>query len=264
MELKTLFLGMIISMAAFSVKSGVGMAYMLSGRRGARKISAAALVLASYGALFAAAALLAVRVNILAGYEFFRPLLSSGVTIHWVLAIFTFIWGLILLKKPANDECHGGRGSRAWLALVVPCPVCATVVLMSASCVALYFPKAIWLSIAALYAAFAAISAVSCAVMLTAAVRQGGSPEESLGTAMILIAAYFMISALVMPQFAEISRIYRIALYSGESRASDPSASQWTLTAIIAMLGIGFLRGRNNIKDNLPQKTRLTAGEHLK
>ncbi|MDR1472474.1 MAG: DUF2162 domain-containing protein [Synergistaceae bacterium] len=243
MELKSLFLGMIISMAAFSVKAGIGTGYMLSKRPRGRKIPAALAVLASYGALFAAVAAIAARVNVLAQYDFFRTLLSGGVAIHWGFAVFILAWGVFLLKRipgEAGKECCSKRADRAWLALVVPCPVCAAAVLMSASALVLYFPDDAWLSVAGLYAAFAAIASVSAAAVLLAPSSRSGAPEESLGTAMILTAAYFIVSALVMPQFAEIGRIYRMALYSGEARAADASSSRWALAATLAMLALGF------------------------
>ncbi|MDR3280864.1 MAG: DUF2162 domain-containing protein [Synergistaceae bacterium] len=245
MEFKTLILGMFISMAAFSVKAGLGWAYLLSGMSWRRKIAASFGVLSAYAALFAAVSAFVSRVNILSHYEILQPLWQSGVTLHWLTAVFIFVWGLILLKTNVSSEPERGgcHPSRAWFALIIPCPVCASVILMSASCLALYFPDSTHLAMAGLYAAFAALASVSA---LAAALGQssGATKQEgaaSLGTAMILIAAYFMISAIVMPQFAEISRIYRLAVYSGEARTSNPASAAMTFGTILSLFAIGFL-----------------------
>jgi predicted transporter len=267
MELKTLILGMFISMAAFSIKTGLGWAYLLSGCRMGQKITASALVLSVYAALFAVIALFVSRVNIIANYEIFRPLWQSGVALHWLAAVFIFVWGVILLKSNPSGDCGScGKPSRAWLALVIPCPVCISVILVSSSCVALYFPDDSLLAMAGLYAAFAALASVSAlAVRLreTAKSSKSGerenpeSSEASLGTAMILIASYFMISAVVMPQFGEISRIYRLAVYSGQNRTSNPASAAMTFGAIILLFAIGFLYSKLLIKKSKkPEKTQ--------
>jgi predicted transporter len=242
MELKTLFLGMFISMAAFSVKAGVGWAYLWSKCPRGRKIAASMAVLATYAVLFAGVTLLVSKVNILAHYEIFAPLWQGGVTIHWLAAIFIFIWGLILLKSPTS--CHkDGEASKAWMALVIPCPVCMSVVLVSASCLALYFPNDAPLAMTCLYLAFTALAAISGLVVLAGTTfrsENSESAEIALGQAMILIAAYFIISALVMPQFAEISKIYRLSVYSGERQTSDPM-TKWLVFGVISLLlAFGF------------------------
>jgi predicted transporter len=252
-ELKTLFLGMFISMAAFSVKAGMGWAYLCAECPPRRKIAASAMVLSIYGALFAGVSLLVARVNILAHYEIFRPLWQGGVTLHWLAAIFIFAWGLILLRSNQPKDCHGGgKTSRAWLALVVPCPVCLSVVLVSASCLALYFPDDATIAITCLFVAFVTLAGTTCLVMrLCGSLKSGDSEpaERTLAQTMLLIAAYFIVSALVMPQFAEISKIYRLAVYSAETRTSDRMTGLLVAGVLSLLLAFGFLCSRKKLKN---------------
>jgi predicted transporter len=194
-------------------------------------------VLASCAALFAAAGAFVSRVDVLAHYEVLLPLLRGGVTLHWAAALLIFVWGVFLLGRSA---CGGGE-SRAWAALVVPCPVCMSVILMSASCVALYFPEHALRAMAGLYAAFASLATVSAlAAGAGGGSGRAGSAKNSLGTAMILIAAYFMISAVVTPQFAEIGRVYRLAVYAAEGVTPDRPAQLWALGGMAALFAAGF------------------------
>ncbi|MDR2529276.1 MAG: DUF2162 family putative transporter [Synergistaceae bacterium] len=216
MEFKTLTLGMFVSMASFSVKAGLGWGYLLSRRERAGKIAASAFLAGAYALLFAAAGLVAPRFA--SDYELFLPLWREGVTLHWAAALLILTWGAALLKS------GDGHGSRAWFALVVPCPVCAGAVLASASCLTLYFPEQATPALVGLYAAFMMVAAVTAAVMS----RDGGVGKKrataSLGTAMVLISAYFMLSALVAPHFPEARRVYRIAANAGTASALLQSA----------------------------------------
>ena len=216
-------LGMFVSMASFSVKAGLGWGYLLSRRGGAGKIAVSMLLAVVYALLFAAAGVVAPR--FVGNYELFLPLWREGVTLHWAAALLILTWGVALLKSGAACR-RDGHDSRAWLALVVPCPVCAGAVLASASCLALYFPEQAVPALAGLYAAFMVAAAVTAAAMSRSpgAGEKRAPPEAALGTAMLLIAAYFMVSALVVPHFPEVRRVYRIAANAGTVGALLQSA----------------------------------------
>jgi predicted transporter len=246
MEFKTLIIGMFVSMAAFSVKTGLGWGYILSRGGMARRAAMSLALAAAYAALFALAGTFAARAGLATRGGEFAALWQNGVTLHWITAILILAWGTALLKSGASGKCgaHGGA-SRAWLALVIPCPVCASVVLASASCVALYFPDRAVMAMAALYVAFVALAgAVAAASRLASHGGRDGGREASLGAAMMMIAAYFIVSALVTPQFADIGRVYRIAAHArGESSAATQSGNPGSAIALgstAAIFAVGF------------------------
>ena len=243
MELKTLVLGMFIALSAFSVKVGIGWVYLCSQRSRGQKIAISFAVLAGYAALFALVYQFVVRVNVIANYDLFLPLWRNGITLHWITAILLLIWGLYLLKsKREQDDC-GSRRSKAWIALVVPCPVCAGVILMSVSCLALYFPDDAAYAVSGLFILF-----VSAAIIGGLAVSyMGAYPEETLAQAMIMIALYFIVSAVVTPQFAEIGRMYRIAAYSIETREAMQIEGWGILGAMALLLAAGFFHSKREI-----------------
>lgn len=252
MELKTLWLGLLVSMGAFAVKTGLGWAYLWSKCPPGRKALASALVVGLYALLFGLVHLLVARLNPLAHYELLAPLWRSGVTLHWLVAACLFLWGLILLKSPAA-EC-AGRRSRGWLALVVPCPVCLSVVLMAAAGLILYFPDQAPAATAALLAAFLTIAALSGLVFIVGRNADSQSLEATLGLAMIMMALYFMVSALVMPQFSELSQVYRLAAYADEGRrAGLGGGGPLTVVLLAALAALGFAGTRRRLK-----KQRLT------
>lgn len=185
-------------------------------------------------------------------------------TLHWLAAAFLFLWGLFLLKSAPDNNC--GRGSRGWLALIIPCPVCLSVILMSAAGLALYFPDHSGQALAGLFVAFALLACVSGLVLILGRKpnhqsesdrlegkfvepdQPGGDWEQTLGLAMMLMAAYFIISALVIPQFADISKVYRLAAYAGEDRGVEPRTAWLTSVAILGLLGLGYWRTKRKYK----------------
>jgi hypothetical protein len=240
------------------------------------------------------------KIDLLANYEVIEPLWRGGQTIHWLIAILLFVWGLILIRSkdedaledpslqaaaseapqevpqeiakeiqkknlaanfdPSLDQspdlsheagysmiCHGtkkAQGSYGFLALILPCPVCLSVVTMSLACLVLYFPNQALLGTALLYVGFVLAAGAAGLSLIFNLLGHGENLERSLGLAMITIASYFMISALVLPQFGQIDRVYRLASYSEESAKSLPLNGVWLLVIILALAFLGFLWGR--------------------
>jgi predicted transporter len=276
LELKSLWLGLLVSMLAFSVKTGLGWSYLWlrcpPGRRLPATLGLALLYLCLFGGVLA----LVSRVNIIAHYEFLAPLWQGGITLHWLVAALLLLWGLILLRSgedgetaaavgrrqvtlgarpavaaelpdPARaDACCRPRASRGWLALVIPCPVCLSVILMSLAGLVLYFPEDALAAAGLLYAAFLGVAGGAGLLMILG--RAGGSEplEHSLGLAMILIASYFALSALVMPQFSSVGRVYRIASYAKEDTFQWGTGAFVLLAGMAVLLSAGFFRGRRS------------------
>jgi predicted transporter len=115
---------------------------------------------------------------------------------------------------------------------------------MSASGLALYFPDESPYAVAGLFAAFVVIASVSALTVILGRKRNADPIEASLGAGMLMIGAYFMISALVMPQFSEVSKVYRLASYSREARTGDSAAESVMFCVILGVMSIGFLFAR--------------------
>ncbi len=255
MELKTLILGLFISTAAFSLKSGGGLAYLfLRSPGGGRKIMISATFAAGYGAVFAIAAWMLIRVDFVAHLERLQSLFKSGMTLHVILAFFLIIWGTILLKQNANveDAKNAFHPTKTWMALVIPCPVCFSVILLSCSFVHALYPDEPMVFFG-LYAAFVLMTLMVAVVMESiirkttatetkaeaetararaatigkAIIGTGNekkkrtvhfqstpqtTPERLLGWLMLTIAVYFLLSVIIAPQFADLSAIYSLSL----------------------------------------------------
>lgn len=250
MELKTLWLGLVVSMAVFAVKTGFGWACLWTEWPRGRRLAASLCILAGYAAIFALAFLLASRFDLPAHHETLLPLWENGVVLHWITALVLCVWGVTILRGPACSSGCGFVSRRVGpaLAMIIPCPVCISVVLMSTAGLVLYFPEEALPAVTALFAVFV-LMAVSGGLLLVAYQKNSGeAPESTLGLLMIMTALYFMISALLMPHVGEIERIYRLSANAHEVRQEDmlPVLCAWA--GIFMMLCLGFVLARRHVR----------------
>lgn len=245
MELKSLWLGILFSLGVFAVKTGVGMAYGDGSAAGPWKRAGVWLVFAAlYGTLFALAGILLPRLDVAAAFPAVQRLFKGGMLIHVVMAASLLIWGVSLLKTPLG----AGAKSKAWIPLVVPCPVCATVIGFSTAFLLTVFPENPWTIIIGLASGFVAVSALTRMLIGLAGPRAFRSPERFLGSAMVTIAAYFLVSVIVMPHFAESDQVFRLA---GHSQRETQTATGWACAVaggVAALFAAGYLAMRRRIK----------------
>lgn len=248
MELKSLILGMGFSLGIFALKSGVGLYYCLAGtdsRRGralARGIFALAylLVFAASGAVLKHLA----EIDPGGRLPLILTWMESGMWIHLLMAALLLVWGLRLTLGNGAD---GGR-SRSWLLPALPCPVCATVIALSMGFLAARFPDAPAAAAAGLYLAFLAVSMITAALMAVGETAAKSSPDALLGGAMLFIAAYFLLSVIILPNVADIDAVYRMAATPGQDApAGIRHGIIFTTAAAATFLG-GFSAGMYNIR----------------
>jgi predicted transporter len=233
MEFKSLILGLFLSIGAFAIKSGSGLAYVLVQNSGKDKRALIVLLfMAGYGMVFGAAAALVLNVNLTAHIDVLQHLFQSGMSLHLFLAMLLMAWGIHLLKN--RRERH--KTTRGWIPLVVPCPVCFTVICLSCSFLNAIFPDRP-LVFPAVYTGFIIVS-LTVAVSITFLVRNPGSAERFLGLLMIYIAVYFMLSIIVVPQFTDLDKIYRLSMSDSPFELSQGKVFLSLLT--ITALAIGF------------------------
>lgn len=248
MEIKSLLMGIAFSVGLFAVKSGVGLSYFLSrnsGRRetGRSRIMPWAVFGLAYALVFVASVLVLESVDLTQHLGAFQAWIRSGMTLHLLMAGLLTLWGLRLLRDGGKTD----RPSHGWIPLVVPCPVCATVILLSLGFLRIAFPESLRLTAFLLWLSFLGVSSASVAATKAGTAAAGdASPESLLGGAMLLISAYFLLSVTVMPNIADLEKIYRISGYSPVSESIDIRRAAIFATALtFAFLsGFGLTRRR--------------------
>jgi predicted transporter len=234
---KSLILGVLFSIGIFAVKSGVGIAYVMARQQRARLKAAAVILFAvAYGLVFGLAALMLHRLDPVRNLTAIQTFIQSGMLVHLVMAGLMMIWGVILLKQTPGLP----SGSRGWMILVLPCPVCATVIVFATAFCLSCFPDHFLLVVSSLYLAFLSISLLTMAVAQGYQRRMAQSSEAFLGGAMLLIATYFIVSVTVMPQFADLDKVYRMAGYHAKTQPQDTLAVALVLLLVAATFTVGY------------------------
>jgi predicted transporter len=244
---KSLILGVLFSIGVFAGKSGIGLAYLLgrtpTWRGKAIRLLGFALL---YGLVFALAAWGLRVLDPLAHLESIQRFLQSGMQAHLLMAGVMIAWGLALLRKRHQH----GRISRGWLLLTLPCPVCATVIVFSLAFGLSLFPDQFAQVAGGLYLSFLVISLVVMGLMLGLGKMTAQSAENLLGGAMVLLGAYFLLSMAILPQFADVDKIYRMAHYQAPGQQQDLTALLPLVVLTLLTFMAGFGRTHKKIRSS--------------
>ena len=231
MEIKSLILGLFLSSAAFALKSGGGLGVVFLQAPGkTRRLLSIIVFMAGYAIVFAAAALILSRVDFMDHVDLVQTFFRSGMTLHFILALLLAGWGIHLLKDSGNSK----QATRGWIPLVVPCPVCFSVILLSCSFVGALYPDQPMIFFA-LYAGFILLSLG--VAFCVAGLWEPAAVRPFLGILMLFLACYFGLSVIVIPQFADLDKIYRIS-------RNEVEMSRQTIVLTILCIGaviIGFI-----------------------
>jgi predicted transporter len=238
---KSLILGVLFSIGIFAVKSGVGIAYVAGQNKRKRDVARIVLMYAlAYGAVFGIAALILPRIDPVRHLGAIQTFIQSGMIVHLAMAALMMAWGILLLKhKRPSSIIHSGH-SRAWLLLVLPCPVCMTVIWLSSAFLITFFPDhPVWVELT-LYLTFVTVGLVSMIILRGFGQRSTLSSEATLGAAMLLMAAYFLVSVTVMPQFGDLDKVYRLASLPDDRPSRNPTHLIVMMVTTLTAFGAGF------------------------
>jgi len=249
MELKSLILGLVLSLGAFALKSGAGLGYAAAGsRRPSRALVILVGFFSGYGALFFLAAQILDIADLAAWVPRMEAVFRSGMALHMVLAGLLAFWGIRLLTRGQHQgrplQPSQARPTRAWLALALPCPVCFLVILINTGLVSALYPDRphlIWW----LFSGFITASlAAALAFYLLGRGRQGIDPL--LGGVMLYMSAYFVLCITIIPQFGNLETIYRLSrplfcIATAQGQGSFPGGTAALLAAgAFLALAAGF------------------------
>ncbi len=222
--------GILVAFSVFGIKVGLGLSAQIYNRT----VSLGKKVIFLIGSLFIYLILffclyyVITRFNLFNYPDQFVNMVQYGMLLYLAVALGLLLWGgRLLLQNPAE---HNHFSLRASLLLIVPCPVCVTVILLNLTLAYSFFTLSPLLITLILFALFSSIIFVTSAIIFPFR-HKIGSWNSFLGLSMTSIALYFLITVIIAPIYPEIRAAFTMA-------ASNSPVSQIDLfhTAILGVI----------------------------
>ena len=233
--------GVLVAFSVFGVKVGLGLGAYVLERRASAKNKAVFIggSLSMYLLLFMGMYLVVTRLNLLNHLDKLVNLLGYGMTLHLLVAVGLFAWGLQLLLQ--NTRHAHGFAVKASLLLIAPCPVCATVILLNLTMAYSLLPLAPLAVTLMLCGLFYAIILLTFLLMLPfkGRIRDG---NHFLGGAMALVSLYFFFTVLIAPIYPEIKAAFAMAVSNNPVNNMDPTHTAILIAVVLLLMGTGFLK----------------------
>jgi predicted transporter len=240
-EFKSLLLGLVFALGTFSVKSGCGISYLASRRPSfLGKATAFALVTATYFLLFVGSWHICTTVDLVSHFNRLKSLFESGMVLHVLMAGGTLFWGISLVKEREDSRLK----SHGWIALVVPCPICTSVIFFITGFLVAFFPGDSFSAVLGAYAVYLVTTLLTMAVLALSVRLTDTTPERVLGLGMLFVSAYFFLSVLVAPHFQELERVYRVARHGSKESIGNADEAMTVGFVLILSFVTGFVLKR--------------------
>ncbi len=222
--------GILVAFSVFGIKVGLGLGSQIYNRTVSlgKKVIFVVGCLFIYLILFFCLYYMITHFNLLNYPDQFVNMVQYGMLLYLAVALGLLLWGgRLLLQNPAE---HNHFSLRASLLLIVPCPVCVTVILLNLTLAYSLFTLSPLLTTLTLFALFSGIIFVTSAIIFPFR-HKIGSWNSFLGLSMTSIALYFLITVIIAPIYPEIRAAFTMA-------ASNSPVSQIDLfhTAILGVI----------------------------
>ena len=192
--------GLLFSTGIFAFKSGTGQYYFLRAEKSSlRRTLFATLAALSYIAIFFMSFHILEKIDLERLFPSLEHLFRTGTFLHLCLSIGLFILGMRLLSRAPSELVE--NKTKAWMLLVIPCPVCVSAIFFSCAFFAAFFPSMKLEAAAGFSCFFLAVSLGTAAALFFIEKKSRFKPEAMLGRMMIFIALYFIGILLVAPNF---------------------------------------------------------------
>jgi len=232
--------GILGAFLVFGIKIGVGLGARINHPSipTAKKWTFAGGSILAYLLLFFSMYALVTGCNLFDYLDRIAKAVQYGMVVHFALALGLFAWGVVLLGSPQR---HGHASLAPGILLVLPCPVCATVILLNLSLAFSIFPMDPAVTTLVLFACFTGCILLTLA-LVTLFRKHINSMDSFLGLSMVLIALYFVLTILIAPIYPEIKAAYQMA-ESNNSVGAFEMPSFLILVGSAVVLGLsGFYR----------------------
>lgn len=227
--------GILAAFLVFGIKTGVGLGAQMNHPAvpKMKKWGFLAGCVFTYLLLFGGLHFLVTGLNLLDYIDRLAKVLKYGMLLHLALASGLFVWGINLLLRSRHNRHH--LPSKAGLLLVMPCPVCATVILLNLTLGFSLFPVVPAVTTVVLFGCFLGFVMMTLTV-ITLFRNRIKSMDTFLGLCMVLVSLYFVLTILIAPIYPEIKAAFAMA-------ASNNPCGQLAMKPFLILAGTALAFG---------------------
>lgn len=233
--------GILVAFSVFGIKVGLGLGAQIYNRSVplGKKVIFLVGCFFIYLILFFCLYYVITHFNLLNYLDRFVNMLQYGMLLHLAVALGLLLWGgKLLLQNPAENKHLPLRAS---LLLILPCPVCATVILLNLTFAYSLFTLSPLLTTLTLFALFSGIIILALGLIFPFR-HKIGSGNSFLGMAMVLVSLYFLITVIIAPIYPEIKSAFAMAISNSPVNQIDHVHTA-ILGVIVFILGCaGFMK----------------------
>lgn len=232
--------GILVAFSVFGIKAGLGLGAQLIDRgvSAHKKVLFVAGSLFIYFLLFSCMYYVATRFELSSLADRLVHFVQYGMLLHLAAAAGLFAWGLKLLLQNPRARENPGVGASALM--VIPCPVCATVILLNLTLAYSIFSLSPLSTTFILFCLFCIIIIItSGAVFLLR--RRTGPAHSFLGLAMTAASLYFLFTVLTAPIYPEIKAAFAMSVSNSPANRIDPAPMYILAGAVFVLGGAGFI-----------------------
>lgn len=242
--------GVLAAFSVFGVKVGLGLAAQVYNPSNGRswRVALVTACLGGYFALFVVTYGVISRFNLLNYLDRLIGLVRCGMMLHLGVATGLLVWGGRLLLADGGRE-QAVLPLKASLLMIVPCPVCATVVLLNLTLACSLLDLSPLLTTLILFGIFSGLVLATCGLVFPFR-RRITSFVSFAGLSMVLIALYFFLTVLIAPIYPEVKAAFAMAASNTPVTRTDHFNTA-ILGAVVAFLGgTGFVRTYYRRREN--------------
>lgn len=245
--------GFFMAFSAFAGKAGMGAAAICYDATipAHKRVLAICVALLGYVTLFWGLQVLATYFRLLNYLGHLSRALQCGMIVHCAMATGLVLWGIHLLvgagqQQQRENSAGPGTAHRTipfgTLLLVLPCPVCIAVILITLSVAydLLSFHPTTTTAVA--LGSFATVFLLAMLALFPFRRRITEAGPSFLGFLMVLVGMYFFLIILIAPVYQEALDVYSLAARAPESSGTDHFSLFIVLACAACLFAAGFLR----------------------
>lgn len=233
--------GVLVAFSVFGIKVGLGLGAQIYNKAVSlgKRILIMGGSLLVYLILFFCLYYVITHFNLLNYLDQFVNVLQYGMLLHLAIAAGLLIWGAkLILEKPGKQDSLPFRSS---LLLILPCPVCATVILLNLTLAYSLFDLSPLLTTLTLYGIFTGIIFFATAVLFPFR-HKIGSGNSFLGQSMTLVALYFLFVVIIAPIYPEIKAAFAMAVSNSPVSRMDHVNTAILVGVVLILACTGFVK----------------------